>query len=688
MRDTQTTKAAEGRRVNPKTENRPRHEREYVPNVFAKATLFRAAASDDSITPPQHIARALRRLPSPHLTTFLFQCQRHHGNAYVQRMVSALAQPSVDSFGQEARVEKHTIATRAQPIFPIVKPSWVHAPAGPSIGNSGRMVLRDRASDPHASVDTIPAGGTPVDKVGIVAWDGSPPLRLRSSASTSEDNLITQLAFNTHLQVIKEFPGKWFFVSTEDGNLGYVAKDYVKTNLPEPNAKLHRVEPGLPGFAISIAEKYYKKWADDWGQDLRFYVNVLAWVNKRTVPDTTSGWRDVHFDAGEFIWVPTHEFARSLRGVVNSGSLSHNIADAIGIADFLDRAGELWDDIRKAVALSKKYIPEALGRHVEAALLGVLESLAIMLVLAVAILAISTAVGAAIGAILGAGVGAAPGAAAGFEVGMVLLNWLGLGMLIVWIAQSLVKVGGAFGDFLGGVWDARGDEQKLDRAARLFAEAIGTLCGVILEGLVMWAASMGTTKALGALRGTRFGKSFNSSKTGEWLNERVRRFKAGETAIPTPKDVLGRLVREVELVDAKNSPIGEFDGVDMGGKRFVENKSATGIDKPNPRTGKPQQTASDWAAKQITKKTLARIKALASASATRGKGGKPVPSIGEIQGFRHIHFMIDGESPALRAAVFAELAGLRASNPGWTFTAEFGVKILLPPVPGTGQPDE
>ena len=144
---------------------------------------------------------------------------------------------------------------------------------------------------------------------------------------------------------------------------------------------------------------------------------------------------------------------------------------------------------------------------------------------------------------------------------------------------------------------------------------------------------------------------------------------------------VGRVITEI-------SPIGEFDGVDMGGKRFVENKSATGIDKPNPRTGKPQQTASDWAAKQITKKTLARIKALASAAATRGKGGKPVPSIGEIQGFRRIHFMIDGESPALRAAVFAELAGLRTSNPGWTFTAEFGVKMLLPPVPGTGQPDE
>lgn len=554
------------------------------------------------------------------------------------------------------------------------------------VGSDG-MILRDTPHDRHASVDTIPPGGTQIDKVGIVAWDGSPALRLRSSVSTTEDNVITSLSFNTHLQVIKGFPGKWLFVSTEHGQLGYVAKDYVKTNLPEPNAQLHKVESGQPGFAIAIAERYYKKYADDWGQDLRFYVNVLAWVNRRTVPNTTSGWRDVKFNAGEYIWVPTHAFARSLKSVVNSGSITHNIADSIGIADFLDRAGALWDDVRTAIALSKQYIPAAIGRHVEAALWGVLESLAMMLVLAAAVLAISTAIGAGLGALAG-GVGAAPGAAAGFEVGMVLLEWLGLAMLVVWIGQSLVRVGNAFGSFLGRVWNARGDQAKLDLAARQFAEAIGTLCGVLIEGLVMWAVSIGATKALGALRGTRFGAKFNNSETGAWLNERVRRVKSGEVAVPTPKDVLSGLIRGIELVDARNSPLGEFDGTDMAGRRFIENKSATGIDKPNPRTGKPQQTVLQWAQKQITKKTQVRIKALADAVATRGPGGKSVPALSELQGFHKILFMVDGDSPALRAAVFAELAALRSANPGWTFNAEFGVKIMVPPVPGTGQPDD
>jgi hypothetical protein len=552
---------------------------------------------------------------------------------------------------------------------------------------TGAMILRDGPTDPHASVSTIPTGGTPIGRVGIVAWDRRPELRLRSSASTSADNVIASLAFNTTLQVIKELPGGWYFVSTQDGQLGYVAKAYVETNLPEPNAKLHRVESGLPGFAISIAERYYRQHAQDWGQDLRFYVNILAWVNNRAVPDTTSGWRDVHFDAGEFIWIPSHGFALTLRGVVNSGSISHNIADSIGIADFLDRAEQLYRDIDTAIRLSAQYLPEAIARHVEAALLGVLESLALMMALAAGVLAVSTAIGAGLGALAGGG-GAAPGAALGFEVGMVLLQWLGLGMLVVWIGQSLLRVGSAFGDFLVMVWNARGDQAQLDLAARQFAEAIGTLCGVLLEGLVMWAVSIGATRAINGLRGTRFGSRFNNSETGQWLNERVRRVQAGDAPLPPTRAVLERLTRSVKLVDARNAELGEFDWVDIAGRRFIENKSATGIDRPNPRTGRPQQTALQWAERQITTKTTNRIHALANAAATRGPAGQAIPSLAEIQGFRHIHFVIDGTSPALRAAVFAELANLRAAHPGWTFTAGFGTTFTIPPVPGSGTPEE
>ena len=74
--------------------------------------------------------------------------------------------------------------------------------------------------------------------------------------TTSEANVLSQLAFNTYQGVSRQV----VLVSTQNGQqLGYVAKGYVKTNLPEPNAPLHHVAAGRPGFAISIAETYYKK---------------------------------------------------------------------------------------------------------------------------------------------------------------------------------------------------------------------------------------------------------------------------------------------------------------------------------------------------------------------------------------------------------------------------------------------
>ena len=111
MGDTQTTKAAETTRVKQKSEDRLPHEREYAPSAFAEATLFRAAASDDPTIPPQHMARVLRRLTTPHQKTgFLRQCQRHYGNAYVQRMVSSRDNGHSSPLEPEASTQEEPIA--------------------------------------------------------------------------------------------------------------------------------------------------------------------------------------------------------------------------------------------------------------------------------------------------------------------------------------------------------------------------------------------------------------------------------------------------------------------------------------------------------------------------------------------------------------------------------------------------
>lgn len=64
---------------------------------------------------------------------------------------------------------------------------------------------------------------------------------------------------------------------------------------------------------------------------------MLAWANDEDVPDSTSGWRELHFNADRLIWVPSQTFAYSLKGIVNSGSYTYNIADAVGVAEFVER---------------------------------------------------------------------------------------------------------------------------------------------------------------------------------------------------------------------------------------------------------------------------------------------------------------------------------------------------------------
>jgi hypothetical protein len=396
-----------------------------------------------------------------------------------------------------------------------------------------------------------------VHQLGIVAWDRAPQLRLRSSPNTEGDgNILGNLAFNTLIQVMKLLPGDWLYVSTRDGRVGYVAAQHVwfgpVHSLPEPEARVHRVAAGTPGTAIAIAEQYYGG-ATRWGRDLRFYVNVLAAVNRLSIPSSANGWKSVRFQADQFIWVPSLEFANAMRGRVSSGSYSHDATQAL--IRVLERVAQLQNDLRDAVRLSLQYLPAAIKQHVEEAIVSILTSLLMMAVGAVLLLAITTAIGAAVGALAG-GVGAAPGAAIGFEVGLALLDWLGLAFLVKWVVDCATRIGSAFAIFLGSVWNARGDRKKVDQAARELAEAIGVTIGVILEALVIWATAKGAQAAIGALKGTAFAKAFGENRLGSWLRERIARHKEGQSPLPGARETLARaqapkLARELGITEAE-----------------------------------------------------------------------------------------------------------------------------------------
>ncbi|MFT3765619.1 MAG: SH3 domain-containing protein [Minicystis sp.] len=525
-------------------------------------------------------------------------------------------------------------------------------------------------------------GGQIVNRIGVINHDGATAVQMRSTPSTgSSGNVLRGLPFNTHLQVIRSYSDGWSYVSTRDGQLGYVSSLYIWTQLPEPTAQIHRVQPGLAGTAIAIAEQYYAQTSYDWGHDLRYYVNVLAHANRRQVP-ASQGWKNVRFQANNLIWIPGRRYADSLTEI-DSGSISFELFSAIGNA--FQRFAQLCTDIADAVTMSLDYLGPAIARHVTAAIKETLVSLAVLAVGAIAILAVSTAVGAIIGA-LGGGVGAAPGAAAGFQVGLAILDWLGLAMLVGWIAASLRDIGVAFGQFISTVWSAHGNRGILDRAAQQFADAVGKLFKALTEALLMFAAAKGIGALVSATRGTPFGRALGEKPFMQWLEKNNVAYRnKWEGPLKPPAVVLRRIYRGVEIVDARNSPLGELDGVDVGRRMFIENKTASGINKIDPRTGRPfnNSTPADWAQKQIVGKTKVRIKNLTSAAATRPTvGGSPdVPTLAELQGIKRLHFRIDGDSPALRNAVAQSLAALAKEYPGWQFTAEFGANLLLPPVP-------
>ena len=110
------------------------------------------------------------------------------------------------------------------------------------------------APRPHATAagggrSGLPSGGTAVNRVGVVDPADAPELHVRQHRDP-DARIVARPKFGDRVQVIKSFPGNWYYLSTTDGQLGYADQHFVRTHLPEPNAKLHLVKAGPDGFAI------------------------------------------------------------------------------------------------------------------------------------------------------------------------------------------------------------------------------------------------------------------------------------------------------------------------------------------------------------------------------------------------------------------------------------------------------
>ena len=136
--------------------------------------------------------------------------------------------------------------------------------------------------------------------VGVVSQHGKVRAKLRRGPST-DSKIASELAFGTRLYIDLEREKRgWYYVTVDDGRYGYIDKQLVKTNLPEPTSRLTLVKENET--ALELAARFYSDEVKG-DQDLRFFVNVLEYVNRgpgqrgiyQPNPDDTRtrAWRNV-----------------------------------------------------------------------------------------------------------------------------------------------------------------------------------------------------------------------------------------------------------------------------------------------------------------------------------------------------------------------------------------------------------
>jgi hypothetical protein len=240
----------------------------------------------------------------------------------------------------------------------------------PSGGGAPATVQRAPAVTGARPAIASPVGG--INKPGFI--DNSDGANLRTGPAEADGQKVTDapLPPATRVFVSGTHPSaaQWWYVTAflPDKVLrGYVQDFRVTTNLPEPLAKLHQVKAGDTAEKLAVQE--FKSSVRD-GHDLRYYENVLLFVNKeRGRAGITGTYQDpgllggsannVQLVAGHRIWLVSPAFAHALEGVVPDGSLTN------GVYAKVKRFVQHVVDIIKSVTQSPHYFGEVAGEYAQ-----------------------------------------------------------------------------------------------------------------------------------------------------------------------------------------------------------------------------------------------------------------------------------------------------------------------------------
>ena len=212
--------------------------------------------------------------------------------------------------------------------------------------------LDDPVFEPtDAFLDDLEGGGK-IQQYGVVQTNEGGHLW---AAQDRTKNLGT-LPLNTKVFVDRDIGHEWVDVYVEKhqrgkklpvkkGTHGYMAKNRINFDMPDPEAWLYRIKKAGIG-ALALARKLYKGYKTSHGDDFRYLVNVLVAVNeakgrwflKKEKADDP--WEDTKTFRGGQIWVPGLPLVKALKGQISSGSITYEILAtlkdiAIGVAAFI-----------------------------------------------------------------------------------------------------------------------------------------------------------------------------------------------------------------------------------------------------------------------------------------------------------------------------------------------------------------
>lgn len=207
---------------------------------------------------------------------------------------------------------------------------------------------------------------------------------------------------------------------------------------------------------------------------------------------------------------------------ITPGTINGATAGNTSAWDMMLKYGERILAVREAMNIGQSRAGAAIlretGHMLEEVIKGLIPGLLMMLVTLVATTVIGGVIGGVIGFFFG-GVGAAPGVAIGADLGVsagiTILGWLGLGFLVVGIAEGFGELVGRIAHATNRAWDAPDHTQtraEIDAAGEEYASAIALLFKLILMALVarltLRQTRASTEETLALLRRSRLGEEF------------------------------------------------------------------------------------------------------------------------------------------------------------------------------------